>query len=139
MKPWNWVLFFIICSQLAAYVIANVVVMPSNVEYDYGAYAQHGSDIIGKYNIENTASDFDITGDTDVTKITDYASSGINIAAALTFVLNAIASFLVAYPMLTNTYHLDPFWATLFQVVIYIVYAVSFFSWLSGKHPDATL
>ena len=140
MKPWNIILFFTICLQLSAYIIAQVVVMPTNVNYEFGDYAtQHGATLVEEYTIDRTSSEFNMGGDTPVSTITDYASSGIFAVSAITFILGAIASIFWMYPVLEGILHIPPVWSGVIQVMIYIIYAVGFFSWLSGKHPDATL
>lgn len=139
MKAWNIVLFFTICLQLAAYVIANVVVMPTNVDYQYSQYSdQYGSRLVENYTIEKFGSDYN-SGDITVSSITDYVASGVFMASATMLVLGAIFSMVWAYPILVGVLHLGEFWGSIFQVLIYFIYAISFFSWLSGRHPDATL
>jgi len=139
MKPWNIILFFSICLQLAAYVVANVVAMPENVNYEYNQYAtEYGAPLVDKYNISRTGSDF-ASGDTSVGTITDYISTGVFMASAVAFILGALASIVWVYPLLVGVLHLHEFWASIIQVMIYFIYAIGFFSWVSGKHPDGTL
>lgn len=139
MKAWNIVLFFTICLQLAAYVIASVIVMPANVEYRYSQYStQYGEPMIKNYTIEKFGSDYN-SGDVNVASITDYVASGVFMASATMLILGAIFSMVWAYPLLVHVLMLGEFWGSIFQVIIYFIYAISFFSWVSGKHPDATL
>lgn len=139
MKPWNIILFFTICLQLAAYVVANVVVF-DNVNYEYSSYAiQYGEPTVGKYSIENVQTDFGGVTGASTGSITDLVSSGVFMASAMAFILGAIASIVWMYPVLINTFHIPQFWSGVFQVVIYIIYAIGIFSWISGRHPDATL
>ena len=139
MKAWNIVLFFTICLQRSAYVIASVVVMPANVEYQYSQYStQQGAPMVENYTIEKFGSDYN-SGDVNVASITDYVASGVFMASATMLILGAIFSMVWAYPLLVGVLGMGEFWGSIFQVIIYFIYAISFFSWVSGKHPDATL
>jgi hypothetical protein len=134
MRMWDLALYMTVCINLAIAIISSTDV---NVLGDLQPQDRYFTEYQDEYIFgEDDFSSFNTSG---TSTVTDYASQASFGASLVEFLWSLVTGFVSIYKILVEDFRIPAFWAGAYQTIVYIIYALGFFSLVTGRHPDQTL
>jgi hypothetical protein len=129
---WDVALYFTVCLNLAIAIAANPDLDVFGTSPDY--YTRYHDEYI--FDDDDLAA-FNTSGGSFA--VTDAAAQASMGASFVSFIWSLVTGFVYIYGTLVDVLHVPAYWAGIYQTIIYVIYALGFFSLITGRHPDAQI